>query len=177
MTTLLLHRGGYGLKGIYSLEEYYAANLGGYYAGLAVGPSHDYYLGRAEADVTRFVEYFCNGMADAFAKVRSRAESAAREGMSDQAPILRDLTPRQRNALGLFLRSRFVTAKAVPVYFKMKPRMASLLCARWAKEGFLRIENPSTKGRTYTLADKYELIVAPSERRNEKRKGEWKQKR
>jgi cell filamentation protein, protein adenylyltransferase len=31
LTTLLLHRNGYGLNGIYSLEEYYAAKLDGYY--------------------------------------------------------------------------------------------------------------------------------------------------
>ncbi|MBO0699121.1 MAG: Fic family protein, partial [Zavarzinella sp.] len=64
LTTLLLHRSGYGLNGVYSLEEYYAANLPGYYAGLSAGPSHNYYFGRAEADVTPFVEYFCVGMAD-----------------------------------------------------------------------------------------------------------------
>ena len=77
LTTLLLHRGRYGLNGIYSLEEYYAANLDGYYAGLAVGPSHNYYFGRAEADMTPFVAYFCTGMADAFARVRVRAADAS----------------------------------------------------------------------------------------------------
>jgi Fic family protein len=79
LTNLLLHRSGYGLNGIYSLEEYYAAKLDGYYAGLAAGDSHNYYFGRAEADVTPFVSYFCLGMADAFAKVRARAEDASRQ--------------------------------------------------------------------------------------------------
>src|SRR5207302_4501657 len=74
LTTLILHRSGYGLNGIYSLEEYYASNLNGYYSGLAVGKSHNYYFGRAEGDVTPFIEYFCLGMAAAFGKVRSRAE-------------------------------------------------------------------------------------------------------
>ena len=32
-------------------------------------PSHNYYLGRAEADITRWIDYFCQGMADAFEKV------------------------------------------------------------------------------------------------------------
>ena len=160
LTTLLLHRRGYGLHGIYSLEEYYAANLDGYYAGLSVGPSHNYYFGRAEADVTPFVEYFCVGMADAFAKVRARAEAASRRGEPDQSPVLRTLTPQHRNALGLFRRSRIVTSKDVAAYFKMNPRMARLLCARWAKEGFLAIENASTKGRTYRLADRYESLLA-----------------
>jgi cell filamentation protein, protein adenylyltransferase len=47
LTTLLLHLGGYDLKGLYSLEEYYARNLGAYYEALSIGPSHNYYEGRA----------------------------------------------------------------------------------------------------------------------------------
>ena len=34
LTTLILHLGGYDLKGLYSLEEYYARNLGAYYEAL-----------------------------------------------------------------------------------------------------------------------------------------------
>jgi Fic family protein len=54
LTTLVLHMAGYDLKGLYSLEEYYAANLGAYYEALTVGPSHNYYLGRAKADIFFF---------------------------------------------------------------------------------------------------------------------------
>ena len=52
LTTMILHIGGYDLKGLYSLEEYYARNLTAYYNAISVGPSHNYYLGRAEADIT-----------------------------------------------------------------------------------------------------------------------------
>ncbi len=160
LTTLVLHRGGYGLNGIYSLEEYYAANLDGYYAGLNVGASHNYYFGRAEGDVTPFIDYFCVGMADAFGKVRSRAEEANRRTALDQTPALRALSPQQRQALGLFLRMRVVTAKDVAAVFKCSPRSAAALCVKWVAEGFLVIENPSTKGRTYRLADEHEELVA-----------------
>ena len=56
-----MHRAGYGLKGIYSLDQHYAQDLASYYKALAVGPSHNYYLGRAEADITGFVGFFCAG--------------------------------------------------------------------------------------------------------------------
>lgn len=160
LTNLLLHRSGYGLNGIYSLEEYYAANLDGYYTGLARGKSHNYYFGRAEADITPFVDYFCVGMADAFGKVRTRAEEESRKNALDQTPALRALSPKQRSVLGLFLRSRVVTAKAIALFFHLKPRQASLLCVKWVKEGFLIVENPSTKARSYKLADAYENLVA-----------------
>jgi len=37
LTTLVLHKAGYGLKGIYSLEEYYARDLAAYYGAPATG--------------------------------------------------------------------------------------------------------------------------------------------
>jgi Fic family protein len=39
LTTLILHRGGYDLKGLYSLEEYDARDLSAYYKALTLGPS------------------------------------------------------------------------------------------------------------------------------------------
>ena len=160
LTNLLLHRSGYGLNGIYSLEEYYASKRDGYYAGLAVGASHNYYFGRAEGDVTPFVAYFCLGMADAFAKVRTRAEEASRLNALDQSPLLRELSPQQRQALGLFLRMKEATRNDVASFFKLPARQAYLLCTRWLRAGFLVVGNASTKGRSYRLADAYEGLVA-----------------
>jgi Fic family protein len=164
LTTLILHRSGYGLNGIYSLEEYYAVNLEGYYAGLAVGHSHNYYFGRVEAEITPFLEYFCAGMADAFGKVRLSAEAASRQSTLDQTPAVRELTPQQRQSLGLFLRLKVVTAKDVATYFEITPRPASALCGKWVEAGFLVVENPSTKTRSYRLADAYESLVAAQAR-------------
>jgi len=79
MTTLILHKNGYGLKGIYSLEEYYARNLSAYYDALNVGESHNYYMGRVDADVTEFLAYFCRGMAEAFAARRFKQPAAGQQ--------------------------------------------------------------------------------------------------
>ncbi|HHH75622.1 MAG TPA: Fic family protein, partial [Phycisphaerae bacterium] len=46
LATFILHRGGYGLNGLFSLEEYHARDLEGYYRALAVHPHHNYYFGR-----------------------------------------------------------------------------------------------------------------------------------
>ncbi|MCY2939591.1 MAG: Fic family protein [Planctomycetota bacterium] len=160
LSNLLLHRNGYGLNGIYSLEEYYASKLDGYYAGLAVGNSHNYYFVRVEGEVTPFIAYFCLGMADAFAKVRMRAEEASQRNDLDQTPVLRELTPQQRQALGLFLRMKEVTRNDMAAFFKLPTRQAYLLCTRWLRDEFIVVENPSTKGRSYRLAEQYEGLVA-----------------
>lgn len=76
LATLVLHKNGYGLKGVYSLEEYYAKNLSAYYHALDIGPSHNYYHGREEADITEWIEYFCVGMLESFKKVHAHAKRA-----------------------------------------------------------------------------------------------------
>lgn len=160
LTNLLLHRSGYGLNGIYCLEEYYATNLDNYYAGLDVGKNHNYYFGRVEGDVTPFVTNFCVGMADAFAKVRAQVEEKSRSRSIDQSPLLRELSPQQRKALGLFAKIKEVTRNDVAKFFMLPPRQAYLLCSRWVRDGFLDVGNASTKSRSYRLANKYDPLIS-----------------
>lgn len=159
LATLILHRYGYGLKGIYALEEYYAQNLQGYYDALTVGPSHNYYEGRAEAEVTGFVAYFCAGMAEAFTRVRAQARGAQEQRAFNQSPVLRELSAQQRKVLSLFRQARRITAKELAAFFALSPRNASDLCVKWVREGFLVIAHPSKKGRSYQLASRYEALL------------------
>lgn len=159
LTTLILHRGGYGLHGIFSLEEYYAGHLQGYYDALAVGTSHNYYQGRTDADVTPFLTYFCIGMADSFVKIRGRAEAAQRQNGPDRTTLLRELTPRQQKALSLFVRMKTVASGDMAKFFRQTPRAASALCLKWVQEDFLMIANPSKKRRRYQLAEKFEKLI------------------
>ena len=159
LTTLILHCGGYGLHGIYSLEEYYVEHLQGYYDALTVGASHNYYLGRADADVTPFLAYFCAGMADSFAKICSQAEDAERRGDVDQTNKLRVLNARQQNVLSLFTRRKIVSSGDIATFFTISHRAAAALCVQWIHEGFLIVADPSKKMRSYQLAKQYESIV------------------
>jgi len=151
LTTLILHLGGYDLKGLYSLEEYYARKLGEYYKALTVGPSHNYYLGRAKADITPWVEYFCLGVAESFENVRKQAEAAA--GSSEISPLLRKLDPRQRKALELFRDSDTITSRDIERLFAVSQRTARRLLQLWSDAGFLVIADPAKKSRKYALAE------------------------
>ncbi len=159
LTTLILHLGNYDLKGIYSLEEYYARDLGAYYKALTVGPSHNYYLGRAEADISRWVEYFCEGVAESFERVRGRAQAASMEGASDISPLLRQLDPRQRKMLTLFRKSDSITSGEVEKLFSLSQRMARVLLKDWVESGFLLVTDPAKKSRKYALSVKYRELV------------------
>lgn len=163
LTTMILHMTGYGLKGIYSLEEYYARELPAYYNALDTGPSHNYYMGRADAEITGFVEYFCAGMADAFTSVRAQATKAAERDGRDESKRLRSLDPKQRQALEAFKDQRVATASQIAEHLGLSPRTVSTLCRQWVQEGFLALHNPSRKIRSYKLGDAFEaLIVDPS---------------
>lgn len=160
LTTLILHKTGYGLKGIYALEEYYARDLPRYYQALTVGPSHNYYGGREKADVTEFLAYFCEGMAQAFSAVRARATDAASRGAQDQTALLRQLDPRQRRLLELFRRHGTATAAEMAKHLGISHRTVVQYCRKWVASGFLVLRDPSRKNRLYQLAQAYEKLVA-----------------
>lgn len=159
LTTLILYLGGYDLKGLYSLEEYYARNLSAYYEAISVGPSHNYYEGRAESEITQWVDYFVGGMAVSCENVIKHMTRSAMRGDQDYENVLRTLDPKKRKALELFQQFSTVTAAQVGQLFGFKPRTSAQLCKDWVDEGFLVVVNPSNKNRSYGLASAFEILV------------------
>lgn len=159
LTNLVLHLGGYDLKGLYSLEEYYAKNLSAYYEAISIGPSHNYYFGRAKADITSWIEYFCHGMAISFETVLKRAKEAKEAGFDDHSLKMMAIEPIKRRALELFLTKQEITAADIAKLLGYKPRTASKLCNDWTAQGFLTITNPAKKSRKYTITKKYKQLI------------------
>jgi Fic family protein len=151
LATTILHRGGYDLKGLYSLEEYYAKNLPAYYDAISVGPSHNYYMGRAEADLEHWLNYFCTGIIDSFEKVKTHALLAYHKGFEDKSKLLRNLDAQQQSALSIFKKRKIITSKDIQTFFSLSPRTSNALCLKWVRDGFLIIKDPSKKSRTYEL--------------------------
>lgn len=152
LTNLILHFSGYGLKGIYSLEEYYARNLQSYYAAINAGKSHNYHEGRAEADISNWVEYFCQGVADSFASVRVQAEKY--QSKPDQSTHLRELDTRQKQILNAFRESRFLSTKEVGEYLGVSARTALTICNQWVDKGFV-FQHGVRRSRRYELAERW----------------------
>jgi cell filamentation protein, protein adenylyltransferase len=93
LATFLLHRGGYGLHGLYSLEERHARDLAAYYRSLSVHPHHNYYEGRGEADLTPWLEYFLAITASVFSTTRTEVLLLAQKEEFSAVPddLRRDL--------------------------------------------------------------------------------------
>ena len=161
LTTLILHLGGYDLKGLYSLEEYYAKNLLDYYRAISIGPSHNYYFGRAESDITGWIQYFIQGMAIACEKVVNQMIDSQSKGGEDHNNLMKTLDPKQRKALELFQNFDVVTSSQIGELFGFKPRTNASMCKKWVEIGFLEIVDHSNKGRKYRLAKKWKCLINP----------------
>lgn len=124
-----------------------------------MGPGHNYYDGRAEADISKWVEYFCMGMAESFENVRHRAQESAGSGAQDYSPALRYLNPRQRKALELFRHNSTITSHDVGGLFSISDRAARNLLSAWLDDGFVVIAAPSKKSRKYGLSSAFQSII------------------
>ncbi len=151
LTNLVLHKTNYGLKGVDSLEEYYARSLPAYYQALTIGGSHNYYLGREGADITDWVMYFCVGMADAFANICVKATEAADKENVDNNTLVRELDQRQKRVLILFVDAKYITTQQVADLLGIHRRTALNLCKRWVVESFIIQHGKSNKSRKYEL--------------------------
>lgn len=155
LTNWVLHKSGYGLKGIYSLEEYYARNLQAYYQALSVGESHNYYFGRIGSDITDWVVYFCGGMADSFNNIRVKASESSKQGNIDHSHLLRELDQRQKKVLSLFSKNKYVTTLEVSELLGIHKRTALNLCKKWYEDGFIIQHGQAYKSRKYELATRW----------------------
>lgn len=163
LTTLILHLGGYDLKGLFSLEEYYAKNLLAYYRAISIGPSHNYYFGRAESDLTGWVEYFIEGMAFSFEKIVTQMIDSQNKGEKDFSYSMRALDPKQRKVLELFQCYEKITSNQIGELFGFATRTSAALCKKWVEAGFLEISDQSKKRRNYKLSRKYENLIVKNE--------------
>ena len=141
LTTFVLHKMGYGMKGIYALEEYYAKNLNGYYKSLDIGDGHNYYMGRAQADITPFLDYFLSSMAISFRSVREKAEKlrelTKEKNIEYEMQKVRTLRPQQRQILSLFSRNKEVTGAEIAEHLGIKAQNIRMLIKKWLESDFL----------------------------------------
>jgi Fic family protein len=159
LATFLLQRDGYGLNGLFSLEEEHARDLAAYYNSLAIHPHHNYYEGRDTADLSSWLEYFLAVLATAFTSTREEIMRATREGSPGEPDALRRLDARARAVLALFTRQDRITASDVARLLGLADRTARLLLHKWTEDGWLVVADPSRRGRVYELSATYRQFI------------------
>ena len=159
LATFILHRGGYGLNGFFSMEEHHARDLEGYYRSLAVHPHHNYYEGRAEADVTPWLEYFMQTLAEVFNRAKEDVVNRADKAATTEPAALRRLDRRARIVLALFSRQEKITASDVARSLVLSERMARILVKKWVDEGLLTIISTAKRNRAYGLSATYRKFI------------------
>ena len=151
LATWILYRGGYDLNGFYALEEHYARDLEGYYNALVTHPHHNYYEGRHEADITPWLVYFLEGMAEVFVQVAEEVQGlSARPGKPEPA-WLRRLDRRARRVVAWLEEHGEVRSAEVATLLGISQRQARNLLQQWVGEGWLEVADPSRKKRRYRL--------------------------
>lgn len=138
LATFILHRGSYGLHGFFSLEEHHARDLAAYYNSLAAPDlHHNYYEGRADADLTPWMEYFMRTLARVFGAAKEEALRLVKEGASVEPAALRRLDPRARVVLALTAKAERITTAEAAEALGLSARMTRTLLQQWVATGWL----------------------------------------
>lgn len=153
--TLILSLGGYGLNGLYSLDQIYDRNPMAYEKALYKNRPHNYYLGDTKLDITPWIEFFIESIIPLFESLASKQSNMSLKPSN----ILRTLDPKERKVLLLFKKYATLTAEQIGTLFDLQPRTRAILCKQWTEKGFLEIANPSNKRRTYKLSTIYENLI------------------
>lgn len=159
LATLILHRGGLGLRGFFSLEEYHARDITAYYDQLQTHEHHNYYEGRERVDLTPWVDYFTSAVARVFTIAQNEAIRAAERGVPVEPDLVRDLDARARRVLTLFTRRDAIRAADVIEILPLSDRAVRSHLAQWVESGFLVVKNASNRGRRYVLSEVYRKYI------------------
>jgi Fic family protein len=141
------------------MEEHHGRDLAGYYGSLAVHRQHNYYMGRAEADLTPWIEYFVTLLAKVFNQARDEALKLASKSTFQEPEQLRRLDRRARMVLSLFAQKDRITAQDVAAVLGLSTRMVRMLLNKWADEGWLVVADASNRGRSYLLSAIYRQFI------------------
>ncbi|MEA3358652.1 MAG: Fic family protein [Thermodesulfobacteriota bacterium] len=159
LATFILHRGGYGLNGFFSLEEHHSRDIAGYYRALAAHPHHNYYEGRADADLSPWIGYFIKTLARVFTSAKEETLRYSKEGMPTEPEALRRLDRRARMVMGLFAHTDKITTSQVAHELGLSDRMARVLLNGWVDDGWLVVASPSKRTRSYSLSAIYRQFI------------------
>ncbi|QJC50455.1 Fic family protein [Paenibacillus albicereus] len=161
IATYILRRGQFGLKKIFVLEKFYDRNLSDYYQALQMGLPHNYYFGRHDADVTQWLEYFMEGLAEVFTQAAEIVQEKNKELLHVEPEPIRRLDMDQRKVYRqLIFKQEEVSVSEIMTLLDMRDRTAREKVKQWIASGFLQPRDPNAQRvRTVILTETYEELA------------------
>lgn len=161
ITTYLLRRGGYGLKGLFVLENFYDRNLAEYYRRLQLGLHHNYYFGRNEADLTPWLEFFIDGLAEVFQEAAAIVTEKSAQMTKIEPDLIRKLDPQQRMVFAqLTFKQDTLTTSEMRDLLRLSDRSIREKVSHWREEGFIEPRDQDAKRvRSIKLSAEYEKLA------------------
>ena len=129
------------------MEEHHARDLAGHYNSLVVHKHHNYYFGRAEADLTSWIEYFVTLLARVFIQAKDEAVNLSQTGIPLEHKKLRKLDRRARVVLSLFSKKDSITTNDAAKALGLSSRMMRILMKQWVEDGWLYSLEDNPSGR------------------------------
>ncbi len=168
LATAELWRSSYRMRGFLSFEEHFAAQRDAYYDALQMGLPANFYDGRHDADLTRWLEFFAGIVAEASGALRERA-AQLQSAVALGTPPWEQLSRREQQVLtrlaiyqGEHPESRFeIRPSDIQEWFSVSGNTARDWLRQWAEESFL-VPLSTSRGlrvRRYELAPRWRLLV------------------
>ena len=162
LATLALYQAGYDLQQFYSLEEYYAEDLQGYYR--ALQKSHGvHYYDHPDPDISSWLLYFVKGVAIVFEEVKENVLKAVKEGPAKESGAGRKLReaigPRERRLLHYFKKNSQLRRKNLCTMFRIKDRAAINLIQKWIRLGMIKKQGTGFRDAYYILSFDYQKFI------------------
>lgn len=161
LTTYLLRRGGYGLKGLFVLENFYDRNLAEYYRRLQLGLHHNYYFGRNDAELTPWLEFFIEGLAEVFQEAAAIVTEKSAQMTKVEPELIRKLDPQQRMVFAQFaFKQDTMTTSEMRELLRLSDRSIREKINRWREEDFIEPRDlDAQRVRSVKLTAAYEQLA------------------
>jgi Fic family protein len=161
LATYILRQEGLWLKGLFILETYYDRHLEAYYRNLQMGLHHNYYFGRNDADLTQWLSFFVDGLAEVFQEAAELVKAKSQSFMAVEPELLRKLDPEERV---LFAQMAFknpeLTTTEIGKILILADRSVRERIKKWMDKGFIKPRDEEAKRiRSITLTDEYEKLA------------------
>ncbi len=114
--------------------------------------SENYYDGRCDVDISKFIILFCEIIHDALSNDIKLANNSDIQVISDEKQLLMmELPEEQCKIIDRFRKKRTITSSDIEEILNVSNRQARSLCSRWMASGFLSIQDSSKRARRYAI--------------------------